>query len=79
MATVAVVRQTMERRFVSVAEAEEITGISRWSWRAWSYSGKVASVKAGGTKRARLLIPVSEIDRIMNEGLRPARNDRAKQ
>ncbi len=62
----------LQRRFASVKEAEEITGISEWTWRSWAYSGKCASVKAGASKRSRLLIPTAEIDRIMRDGLRPA-------
>jgi predicted site-specific integrase-resolvase len=44
------------------------TGLSVWTWRRWAYDGKIASVKAG----KRLLIPASEVERIMREGLRPA-------
>jgi hypothetical protein len=44
------------------------TGLSVWTWRRWAYDGKIASVKAG----KRLLIPASEVERILNEGLRPA-------
>jgi len=44
------------------------TGLSPWTWRRWAYDGKIASAKAG----KRLLIPKSEVDRVMKEGLRPA-------
>jgi len=60
------------RMYISVAEAEELTGISQWTWRAWAYNGKCASVKTGSQKQARLLIPVTEVDRLMTAGLRPA-------
>jgi excisionase family DNA binding protein len=50
-----------------VAEAEALTGVSRWTWRRWAYDGKVASVKLG----KRLLIPRAEITRLVSENLRP--------
>lgn len=61
----------VERQYVGVQEASQITGLSPWTWRQWAYSGKVASVKAGKGQRARLLIPLAEIHRVMSEGLRP--------
>ena len=60
--------QTIVREFVSVKEAKALTGISDWTWREWAEIGKCASVKVGH----RLLIPVSEIKRLLSEGLRPA-------
>lgn len=60
-------KRDVEPEYVGVADAEATTGLSRWTWRAWAYSGKIASVKAG----RRLLIPVAEIRRIMAEGTRP--------
>jgi hypothetical protein len=45
-----------------------MSGLSRWTWRHYAYEGKIASVKAG----KRLLIPVSEIRRVMAQGYRPA-------
>jgi predicted site-specific integrase-resolvase len=50
------------------AALEELTGVSRWTWRRWACEGKVASVKLGN----RLLIPVSECERLVKEGMRPA-------
>jgi hypothetical protein len=58
--------------YLSPRQAGEWTGLSAWTWRAYAYSGRIASVKTGKGKQARLLIPVSEIERIMQEGLRPA-------
>jgi hypothetical protein len=55
------------RTHCSVDEAEERSGLSRWTWRKYARDRKVDSVKAG----KRLLIPVAEIDRIMQEGTRP--------
>ncbi len=57
----------MKRKYLSVAEAEEITGLSRWTWRRMAYDGRVESVKCS----TRLLIPVAEIERVMAEGTRP--------
>jgi len=62
----------LKAQYLSVAEAEAITGVSRWTWRAWCYSGKCASVKMGPNKQARLLIPVSELERLLEAGLRPS-------
>jgi len=59
---------TQRQELYGVAEAEAMTGISRWTWRSYAYRGKVASVKLG----KRLLIPRAEIDRLIAEGTRPA-------
>jgi excisionase family DNA binding protein len=53
--------------YLSVTDAEAVTGVSRWTWRRWAYSGKVSSVKLG----KRLLIPASEISRLVAENTRP--------
>lgn len=53
--------------YLGVAEAEALTGVSRWTWRRWAYDGKVASVKLG----KRLLIPSAEITRLVEENTRP--------
>lgn len=63
-----VAMRRLAAEFLSVKEAAEVTGLSPWTWRAWAYKGKVASVKAG----RRLLIPRAEIDRTLREGYRPA-------
>lgn len=60
-------KKAVEPELVGVQDAETMTGLSRWTWRAWAYSGRVASVKAG----RRLLIPVAEIRRVIEEGTRP--------
>jgi hypothetical protein len=52
--------------YVGVADAESMTGISRWTWRRWAYNGKVSSVKLG----SRLLIPCAEIARLIAENTR---------
>jgi excisionase family DNA binding protein len=58
--------------YLSVADAEAQTGISRWTWRRWAYDGKVGSVKLG----RRLLIPLAEIERLVAENTRPALEQR---
>lgn len=61
----------VEPELVSVQSAEILTGRSRWSWRRDAYSGKIASVKLG----AKLLIPISEIRRVISENTRPRLRD----
>ena len=57
----------VEPEYVSVQNAEMMTGRSRWSWRRDAYDGKIASVKLG----AKLLIPIAEIRRVIAENTRP--------
>ena len=57
----------VEPEYVSVQGAETMTGRSRWSWRRDAYDGKIASVKLG----AKLLIPIAEIRRVIQENTRP--------
>ncbi len=57
----------IEPELLGVAEAEAMTGRSRWSWRRDCYSGAIASVKIG----RRLLLPIEEIRRVISEGTRP--------
>ena len=58
--------ETVTPEYMSVDDAEVLTGISRWTWRAYAYQGKVTSCKVG----ARLLIPVAEVRRVIAEGTR---------
>ena len=55
-------------KLIGVATAEAIYGVSRWTLRRWAYQGKISSTKLG----KRLLIPVAELERIVQEGTRPA-------
>jgi excisionase family DNA binding protein len=57
----------VDRGYLSVAEAEMITGISQWTWRRWAYDGKITSVKLG----RRLMVPMAELERCLAEGTRP--------
>jgi hypothetical protein len=59
--------EVTQPEFVSVDGAEILTGVSRWTWRSYAYKGKIESSKIG----ARLLIPLSEIRRVIAEGRRP--------
>ena len=59
----------MAENLQPVKEAAQRLGISVWTLRKKAYEGNVASVKIG----AKLLIPESEIDRIILEGMRPRR------
>jgi hypothetical protein len=61
------VNRKVEPELLGVAEAEEMTGRSRWSWRRDCYSGAIASVKIG----RRLFIPTAEVRRVIAEGTRP--------
>lgn len=57
----------VETEYVSVQGAETMTGRSRWSWRRDAYEGRISSVKLG----AKLLIPIAEIRRVIQENTRP--------
>jgi hypothetical protein len=58
------------QEYVSPAEGEARYPFSRWTLRQWAYTGRIESVKIGGAK-GRLLIPVAEIERVIEEGRRP--------
>jgi hypothetical protein len=61
-------REVQKPEYLSVQEAEKRYGPSEWTWRRWAYAGKISSVKLG----ARLLIPISECERLIQAGTRPA-------
>jgi hypothetical protein len=61
------VERKIEPELLGVAEAEAMTGRSRWTWRRDCYSGAIASVKIG----RRLFIPLSEVRRVIGENTRP--------
>jgi len=63
-----VIEKEVRPKYLRVDQAELMSGVSRWTWRRWAYTNKIASVKAG----KRLLIPIAEFDRVMTEGYRPA-------
>ena len=53
-----------------VKDAAQRLGISIWMLRKKAYDGNVASVKIG----TKLLIPESEMVRLVQEGMRPRRS-----
>lgn len=59
--------RNIQPELLGMAEAEAMTGRSRWSWRRDCYSGAVASVKIG----RRLFVPIAEVRRVINENTRP--------
>jgi excisionase family DNA binding protein len=56
------------RELVSVKEFARLLSISVWAARKWAYAGKIASVKLG----SRLQIPATEVERIIEQNLRPS-------
>jgi Helix-turn-helix domain len=56
---------------LGVQKAGEMLGLSPWTIRQWCYTGKIASYKMG----TRLMVSQSEIDRILNDSLRPRLQD----
>jgi Helix-turn-helix domain len=61
-------KRQLKAEYLTVAELEAITGKSKWSWRRMCYSGRISSVKLGKS----LLVPVSELERLMAENTRPS-------
>ena len=61
----------MPEKLVSVYDAAEQTGLTHWAWRRWAALGRVSSAKLG----RRLLIPASEVERVIAEGMRPRRRE----
>ena len=63
----------MNENLIPVKEGARRLGISIWTLRKKAYEGDIASVKIG----VKLLIPESEIARIVREGIRPRRGEHA--
>ena len=61
-------RRAFEQLWVSPAEAEELTGRSRWTWRRDAYEGKIASMKVGRLLKFRK----EDVLSFMERNLRPA-------
>jgi excisionase family DNA binding protein len=59
----------MTETLLPVKDAAQRLGISIWTLRKKAYEGDVASVKIG----AKLLVPESEITRLIQDGMRPRR------
>jgi|SRR6516225_537943 hypothetical protein len=56
----------VQPEFVSVLDAEVLSGISRWTWRQLAYQRRISSCKLG----RRLLLPLCEIRELIAEGMR---------
>jgi hypothetical protein len=67
MAVSAQFADAVGREWHSVEELEKFSGISKWTWRRWAQTGRIASAKVS----TRLLISRSEYERIMREATRP--------
>jgi hypothetical protein len=61
------IQRKIEPELLGMADAEQMTGRSRWTWRRDCYSGAVASVKIG----RRLFVPIEEVRRVIAESTRP--------
>ena len=61
------VQRKIEVELLGMADAEKMTGRSRWSWRRDCYSGAVSSVKIG----RKLFVPIAEVRRVIAESTRP--------
>lgn len=60
-------------RLVPIPETAEFLGVSKWTIRKWVQIGAIASNKLGG----RRLIPLSEIQRLIESTRIPARTEAA--
>lgn len=60
--------QDSQSRFISVKQAASILGLAEITLRVWVARRRLAHVKLGRTIR----IPLSEIDRLVDEGTVPA-------
>jgi hypothetical protein len=56
--------------FLTLTESAEASGRSRWTLRSWLRRGLIGYVRVG--ERGWILIPSSELARVMTEGVRPA-------
>jgi hypothetical protein len=63
----------IEVECLNLAKTAALTGLSVRTWRRYALGGKVGSVKID----KKVLIPVSEIKRVMGEGYRPAIQDKS--
>jgi excisionase family DNA binding protein len=58
------------RKLMSVPAVCEATGLKAPTIRAWATARRIASVKLG----KRLLIPRDEVEKLIEDNLRPARS-----
>jgi excisionase family DNA binding protein len=59
---------SLPEQLLSVEDTASLLSISTWTVRAWVRSGRLSSVKLG----ARVLLPASEIQRVIDGARRPA-------
>lgn len=59
---------SLPEQLLSIDDTASLLSVSTWTVRAWVRSGRLTSVKLG----ARVLLPASEIQRVINEARRPA-------
>jgi hypothetical protein len=60
----------IQPELIGVGEAQILSGVSKWTWRSYAYQRLIESVKIGN----RLLVPISEVRRMIREGTRPRRD-----
>jgi hypothetical protein len=62
------VKSRVVQEWMSVAECEELTGRSQWTWRRDAYAGVIPSSKIGN----RLYLRRADVEAFMSAGMRPA-------
>jgi excisionase family DNA binding protein len=58
----------MEQQLLKVESAARLLNVSHWAIRAWAKQKRITSVKLGRL----LMIPASEVTRLVQEGMRAA-------
>jgi excisionase family DNA binding protein len=58
----------IQGRLMTIQRFADEIGISVWTARQYAYDGKIASVKIG----KRLQVPATEVDRLIEQNMRPA-------
>jgi len=61
------VKQEVQPELLPVKNFAAKLGVSIWTARSWAYAGRISSCKISRS----LLIPASEVDRLISENLRP--------
>lgn len=59
----------MERISVGIDEAAQLVGLSKYTIRAYERKGLIKATRIG----KRVLIPAAELERIVMEGVQPAK------
>jgi excisionase family DNA binding protein len=66
-------KQVEPERLFSIHETADLLSLSRWTIRRWAQERRIVSHKLG----SRILIPESEIVRLMTASRRPVREELA--